>query len=56
MDKLIAKAKKFLEDNPFFNEIELSDKFGHKVRIVRITPIPTVYAYPYQWSFSTPQQ
>lgn len=51
MDKLLEKAKKFLDTNTNCNEVELTDSKGNRVRLVRFTPSPTItYVYPYQWN------
>jgi hypothetical protein len=57
MDDLLARAKKFLDDNPYLNEIELQDGFNNRVRVVRNAPViwgwqwqPT---YPY-WTVNQP--
>ena len=52
MDKLLAKAKLFLDTNLGCNEVELTDAKGNKVRLVRYTPTPMVtYTYPYQYQY-----
>lgn len=38
MDELLKKAKKFLEENPTINEVELSDDGIRKVRLIRNPP------------------
>ncbi len=54
MKKLLEQAKKFLEENPNLNEIELSDGIN-KIRIIRNSPViwyyqPTpTYTTPYQY-------
>ena len=50
MDELIKKAMDALQDSSF-NEIEMSDAEGNKVRVVRFTPVVqyTVPVYSYQW-------
>ena len=55
MEKLIDKAKRFLDENLSYNEIELSDARGNKVKLVRITPAPyAVTTYPYQYTVTNP--
>ena len=52
MEELLKIAKKFLEENPGINEVELTDSFRGKVRVVRNTP--AVYGtcwYPGQWTY-----
>ncbi len=39
MDELIQKATKFLQENPYINEIELTDGFNNKVKIVKNAPV-----------------
>ena len=46
MEKLLDYAKKFLEENPNLNEVELSDGI-YSVTVVRISPV-VLYDYPYE--------
>jgi hypothetical protein len=39
MDDMLKKAGEFLKENPYLNEVELTDATGIKVRVVRSTPI-----------------
>lgn len=57
MEELLRKAKEFLDTNWSVNEVELSDGFGNRVRLVRYTPVPTIF-YPsqYQYQYTYPVQ
>ena len=45
MEKLLELAKEFLEKNQSFNEVELTDGMGNKVKLLRYSPV--IYQYPY---------
>jgi hypothetical protein len=38
MDDMLKKAGEFLKENPYLNEVELTDTTGIKVRVVRSAP------------------
>jgi len=50
MKKLLKKARDFLRENYEFNEVELTDTKGNKVRLVRNTPIFASWTYPLGWN------
>jgi len=47
VEELMKKAQEFMAGNPSINEIELSDVWGNKVRLVRNSII--IYQNPIQW-------
>jgi len=49
MENLLKQAKKFLDENPSFNEVELSDGIN-RVRVVRNSPV-VWYSYPYTYQY-----
>jgi len=52
MEELLKVAKKFLEENPGINEVELTDSFRGKVKVVRNIPVVYgTYWYPGQWTY-----
>jgi len=52
MEALLDKARKFLEDNPGFNEVELGD--AHLwVRVIRNSPT-IINSHPYLYPSDTP--
>lgn len=46
MEELLERAKKFLGDNPYLNEVELQDG-SLRVRVVRFAPYVT---WSYRWN------
>lgn len=43
MKELLELAKKFLEENPGINEVELTNAFGDRIHLVRHTPPPNTF-------------
>ena len=44
MEELIKQAIKTLAENPYINEIELTNEYGAKIRLVRNAPSITYHS------------